>query len=87
MAVDLIGFIIGRLSQYTGIPSSKIDATQNFEAMGLRSVDAVVLAAELEEILAKEIDVDLFLRCPTLDEVLREIANLTKDEGDLSGRP
>jgi acyl carrier protein len=86
MTVDLTSFIVGRLSEYIGIPAVEIDVTRTFEAMGLQSPDAVVLAAELEEFLAKEIDVDLFLRCSTVGEVLEEIARKTKDEGGSRGR-
>lgn len=86
MTTDLTSFIVGRLSEYTGVPADEIDATRTFEAIGLQSPDAVVLAAELEEFLAKEIEVDLFLRCSTLDEVLAEIARLTKDESGSRGR-
>ena len=86
MTVDLTSFIVGRLSEYTGIPVVRIDVTQTFEAIGLQSSDAIVLAAELEELLARELDVDLFLRCSTLDEVLAEIARLTKDESGSKDR-
>jgi acyl carrier protein len=86
MTVDLTSFIIGRLSEYTGIPAGEIVAMQTFEAIGLQSSDAVVLAAELEELLAKEIDVDLFLRCSTLDEALTEIAGLMQNKSGLTGR-
>jgi len=86
MTVDLTSFIVGRLSEYTGIPAGEIVATQTFEAIGLQSPDAIVLAAELEELIAREIDVDLFLRCSTLNEVLAEIAHLTKNGSGLTGR-
>jgi acyl carrier protein len=86
MTVDLTSFIVGRLSEYIGIPAVEIDVTRTFEAMGLQSPDAVVLAAELEEFLAEEIDVDLFLRCSTVGEVLEEIARKMKDEGGSTGR-
>jgi acyl carrier protein len=76
MTVDLTSFIVGRLSEYTGIPAVEIDATRTFEAIGLQSPDAVVLAAELEEVLGKEIEVDLFLRCSTVGQVLEEIASM-----------
>ena len=76
MTVDLTSFIVGRLSEYTGIPADQIDPARTFEAIGLQSPDAVVLAAELEEFLGKEIEVDLFLRCSTVGQVLEEIASM-----------
>jgi len=87
MTVDLTNFIVGRLSEYTGIPACEIIATQTFEAMGLQSSDAVVLAAELEGFLAREIDIDLFLRCSTLDEALKEIANMTNNAAGFGVQP
>ena len=80
MTVDLTSFIVGRLSEYTGIPVVEIDATRTFEAIGLQSPDAVVLAAELEEFLGKEMEVDLFLRCSTVGQVLEEIAHMMNTE-------
>lgn len=81
MTVDLASFIVGRLSEYTGIPAIEIDATRTFEAIGLQSPDAVVLAAELEDFLGQEIEVDLFLRCSTVGQVLTEIARMTNSGG------
>ena len=81
MTLDLTNFIVGRLSEYTGIPAAEIDATRTFEAIGLQSADAVVLAAELEEALGQEIEVDLFLRCSTVGQVLAEIARMTNSGG------
>ena len=80
MTGDLTSFIVGRLSEYTGIPAVEIDATRTFEAIGLQSPDAVVLAAELEQLLGKEMEVDLFLRCSTVGQVLEEIAHMTNSE-------
>ena len=55
MTASLSNFIIGRLSEYTGVPVVEIDTTRPFEAIGLQSPDAVVLAAELGEVLGKDI--------------------------------
>ena len=86
MTADLASFIVGRLSEYTGIPAASIDVTQTFEAIGLQSADAVVLAAELEEFLAREVDVDILLRCPTLGAVLAELADATEHDGGPTDR-
>jgi acyl carrier protein len=83
MTASLSNFIIGRLSEYTGIPVVEIDATRTFEAIGLQSPDAVVLAAELGEVLGKDVEIDLFLRCSTVGQVLEEIGHMSSNE---SGR-
>jgi phthiocerol/phenolphthiocerol synthesis type-I polyketide synthase D len=85
MTASLSNFIIGRLSEYTGVPVVEIDATRPFEAIGLQSPDAVVLAAELGEVLGKDVEIDLFLRCSTVGQVLEEIAHMSNNESAQAG--
>jgi acyl carrier protein len=72
--------VFHRVSELAGVDSSSLGDDATLESVGLDSADAVVLAMEVEQIVSKEIDVGLFLRCATIAEAAAEIAKMVEME-------
>ena len=68
------------VAELAGIAPSSLGDDTTLESLGLDSADAVVLAMEVEQFVRKEIDVGLFLRCPTIAEAATELAKLIELE-------
>jgi acyl carrier protein len=77
----LVAYMVERISDLAGKPPDAIDLNATLEALGVDSADAVILAAEAEDYLGREVDADLFLRCPTIGEALGELVQLTEAKG------
>lgn len=90
---QLVAYMRQKIADLAGQPADAIDLTATLEALGVDSADAVILAAEAEDFLGREIDADLFLRCPTIKEALDELTRLTEpprtkpraDAGSIAG--
>lgn len=74
--------VIDKAADLAGIKPEEITAETNLEALGLDSADAVVLAMEVEQVTGREIDVGLFLRCETVADAAKEIAEMVADGGE-----
>lgn len=72
MSTDLLTAILARVADMAGLDASKVTASATLESLGLDSSDAVVLAMEAEELIGREVDVGLFLRCATIGEAIAE---------------
>jgi acyl carrier protein len=77
----LVAYMVQRISEVAGKPPDAVDVNATLEALGVDSADAVILAAEAEDYLGREVDADLFLRCPTIREALDELVRLTEAKG------
>ena len=62
-------------------PAAEIDLYSALSEFGLDSMDAVVMAGEMEEHFGVEIDPATFLREATLGELIAELAPLAGREG------
>ena len=62
-------------------PDGEIDLYQPLSEYGLDSVDAVVMAGEMEAHFGIEIDPATFLREATLGELIAELEPLARREG------
>ena len=62
-------------------PAAEIDLFRPLSEYGLDSVDAVVMAGEMEDHFGVEIDPATFLREATLGELISELKPLTGEGG------
>jgi acyl carrier protein len=58
------------LAQTVGVPAEGIDFKLGLDAYGLDSVDAILMAGELEEAFGIEIDPARFLQCSTFEQAV-----------------
>jgi len=71
MAVtDVRGWVREHLAKLLGLPPDEITLDQGLDHFGLDSVDAVLMAGELEVSLGIEIDPAAFLQYPTLEAMI-----------------
>jgi acyl carrier protein len=70
---DVTAWLIAHIAEYRAIPPEAVRPDAEFSALGLDSVDAVVIGGALEERFDVEIDPALLLRCATIKELLAEL--------------
>lgn len=66
-------WIINFLASLLNIGEAQIKGDTRFYAIGLSSIDAVVMAGAMEEHFGVEIDATLFLRNSSIDSLLADL--------------
>jgi acyl carrier protein len=70
---DVRNWIREHLGKVLGVPPETIALDKDLASYGLDSVDAVLMAGELEEAMGLEIDPAAFLQHPTLESMIRAL--------------
>jgi acyl carrier protein len=77
---DLAQEIRLKIAEVAGTDVVEIGQTATLEGLGLDSSDAVILAMEVEELIGREVDVGVFLRCETIGEAIGEVLRLVESK-------
>jgi acyl carrier protein len=67
-------WIRAHLAQLLGVPPESIDFDKGLSSYGLDSVDAVLMAGELEEAFSIEIDPASFIQCDSFGAIVATLA-------------
>ncbi len=70
---DVTAWLVAHIAEFLAIPAAEVRVDAEFTALGLDSVDAVVIGGALEERFDVEIDAALLLRCATIAELVGEL--------------
>jgi len=73
-AQELRCWLLARVAAATGIPEDELDDDQAFSAYGLESPEAVTIAAELADVLAKPVDATALYAYPTIGTLADALA-------------
>jgi acyl carrier protein len=72
-AAEVRAWIVGYVAEYLAIDAADIGMDQDFAALGLDSVDAVLIGGAFEERFDVEIDAAMFLRSSNIDELIADL--------------
>jgi acyl carrier protein len=72
-AAEVQAWIIGYIAEFLVIAPAEIRTDREFAALGLDSVDAVLIGGAFEERFDVEIDAAMFLRSRNIDELIAEL--------------
>lgn len=67
---ELIPLVINRLSEFLGRPFKEAELNESYDSLGADSMDMVILAHELEGIMDRKINPELFMQHDSLNESL-----------------
>lgn len=73
---DVRKWIIGHIADYLLIDEGDVLPDREFVALGLDSVDAILIGGALEEMLDAEIDATILLRTLCIDDLIAELRGL-----------
>lgn len=71
----VLDFVRTQVSTRTGVPMDQIDASSGLIAMGLQSIDAVLLCAEVEEHFQVELDPSTIFEHDTLGSFVADVVS------------
>lgn len=78
--IDIRVWVREHLGSLLALNPSQVDLNKSLRDLGLDSVDAVLLAGELEDALGSEIDPAAFLRSRTLEEMIASLEVLLRSQ-------
>jgi acyl carrier protein len=74
-------WVRAHLAHVLGVAPESIDFNQGLNTYGLDSVDAVLMAGELEEAFSIEIDPASFIECDSFGAIIRTLASGMEKSG------
>lgn len=77
---ELFEFAAERLSARTGVPAADFSMETNLQAIGVRSIDAILVCGQIEDQFAIEVDPMLMFECSTMQEVVDALAELINQQ-------
>lgn len=83
---DLETWLVQWVAAELGVPTSEIGLDEDFDDMGLSSIQAVSLAGELEEKLSRKIDPNIAWECPTLETLIKHLNSTTQIAAPVAGK-
>jgi acyl carrier protein len=70
------------LAQVRGVAAESVTVDRGLSSYGLDSIDAVLMAGELEESFGIEIDAASFIACDSFSEIITKLASDVDQAGE-----
>lgn len=67
---ELTPIVVNRLSEFLGRPFNAEELNESYDSLGADSMDMVILAHELESVIGKKINPELFMQHDSLNASL-----------------
>ncbi len=84
---ELRGWVRQHIAKLLNVHADELDLNQTLESFGMDSVDAVLMAGEMEEFLNIEIDPAALLQYPTIEQMVAAMERWAAQSGQATAPP